>query len=58
MRWLVIVMAIGSLMACGGGSSPTAPTPPANVAGDYNATLGRRPRGTRLSPKDRCSNVL
>ena len=39
MRWLVIVMAIGSLMACGGGSSPTAPTPSANVAGDYNATV-------------------
>ncbi len=43
MKWLAIVMAIGSLMACGGGSSPTAPTPaptpPANVAGSYNASI-------------------
>ena len=32
---------IGSLMACGGGSSgPTAPSaPPANIAGSYGATL-------------------
>jgi hypothetical protein len=43
MRALAIVMAIGSLVACGGGSgssSPTAPTaPPANIAGPYGATL-------------------
>jgi hypothetical protein len=35
-------MAIGSLMACagcGGGSSPAAPTPPANIAGSYSATI-------------------
>lgn len=43
MTWLAIATAIGSLVACGGGSSPTAPTPaatPANIAGPYNATLG------------------
>ena len=43
MKWLSIATAIGSLMACGGGSSPTAPTPavtPANIAGSYNVTLG------------------
>ena len=39
-KWLAVA-AIGSLAACGGGSSsPTAPTaPPANVAGSYGATL-------------------
>ena len=37
---LAIATAIGSLAACGGGSSPTAPTaPPAAIAGSYNATL-------------------
>jgi hypothetical protein len=39
---LAIAMAIGSLMACGG-SSPTAPTPPAtpaNIAGSYDAAIG------------------
>ena len=42
MKRLAIAMAIGSLMACSDGSSPTAPTPPAppaNVAGPYNATI-------------------
>jgi len=42
MKRLSVAMAIGSLMACGGGS-PTAPTPsatPANIAGSYNATIG------------------
>jgi len=40
MKWPAIAMAIGSVMACSGGSSPTAPTaPPANVAGTYNATI-------------------
>ena len=43
MKWLASMMAIATLMACGGGSSsPTAPTPsapPANVAGSYGATL-------------------
>ncbi len=41
MKRLAIAMAIGSLMACSGGSSsPTAPTaPPANVAGPYGATI-------------------
>jgi hypothetical protein len=39
MKWLAIAMAIGSLAACSGGSSPTAPTPPANVVGAYNATI-------------------
>jgi hypothetical protein len=52
MKWLAIVTAIGSLVACGGvsgGSSPTAPTPPvtnanisgssANFAGSYNGTI-------------------
>ena len=38
MKWPAIAMAIGSLMACGG-SSPTGPTPPANIAGSYNATI-------------------
>lgn len=42
MKWPAIVIAIGSLIACSGGSSPTAPTPapPANIAGSYNATIG------------------
>lgn len=42
MRQLAIGMAIGYLMACDGcdgGSSSTAPTPPANVAGDYTASI-------------------
>src|SRR5215212_8430716 len=39
MKRLAIAMAIGSLMACGGCGSATAPTPPANVAGEYNATI-------------------
>ena len=39
MKWLAIAMTFGSLMACGGGSSPTAPTPPANIAGSYNASI-------------------
>jgi hypothetical protein len=44
-KWLAIATAIGSLMACGGcsgGSSSTAPTPstpPANIAGPYNANI-------------------
>ena len=39
-KWLAIATAIGSLMACSGGSSPTAPTPPpANIAGPYSATI-------------------
>ena len=43
-RWLAIATAIGSLTACGGGSSstptaPTPPAPPANIAGPYGATL-------------------
>ena len=40
-KWLAIVAGIGSLVACGGGSSsPTAPTaPPANIAGQYLMTL-------------------
>jgi len=40
-KWLAIATTIGSLTACGGGSSsPTAPTaPPANIAGPYSATL-------------------
>ena len=39
-KWLAIATAIGSLTACGGGSSPTAPTtPPANIAGPYSATI-------------------
>jgi hypothetical protein len=41
-KWLAMA-AIGSLTACGGGSStPTAPTPtlpPANIAGSYSMTL-------------------
>ena len=37
MKWLVIATAVASLVACG--SSPAAPTPPANVAGAYNATI-------------------
>jgi hypothetical protein len=40
MKRLAIAMAIGSSMACGGSSSPTAPTaPPANIAGSYDATI-------------------
>ena len=43
MKWLAITMAIGSLIACSGGSSPTAPTPaatPANIAGSYDLAIG------------------
>ena len=40
MKWLAIATAVGSAMACGGGSSsPTAPVPPANIAGAYNASI-------------------
>jgi len=38
MKRLAITMAIGSLMACGG-DSPSAPTPPANIAGSYNVHI-------------------
>ena len=38
MKRLAMAMAIGALMACSD-NSPTAPTPPANVAGDYSATI-------------------
>jgi hypothetical protein len=38
-KCLAIAVATGFLMACGGGSSPTAPTPPANIAGPYGATI-------------------
>jgi hypothetical protein len=38
MKRLAIMMAIGSLMACGG-DSPSAPTPPANIAGPYNVHI-------------------
>ena len=37
MKRLAIAMAIGSLMACGGGS--TEPTPPADIAGSYNVHI-------------------
>ena len=39
MKRLAIAMAIGPLMANGGCGSSAAPTPPANVAGEYNATI-------------------
>ena len=41
MKCLVIAAVVGSLTACSGsGGSPTAPTvPPANIAGQYSATL-------------------
>src|SRR5215218_1501505 len=39
MTRLAIAIAIGSLLACGGCGSSTAPTPPANVAGEYTATI-------------------
>jgi hypothetical protein len=41
-KWLAIATAIGSVTACGGGSSPTAATPaaaPANIAGPYSANI-------------------
>ena len=38
-KGLAIATAIGVLTACGGGSSPAAPTPPANIGGSYNATI-------------------
>ena len=41
MIWLAIAMAIGSLAACGGdGTTPTAPTTPANIAGSYDLSIG------------------
>jgi hypothetical protein len=40
MKRLAIATAIGSLIACGGcGGSSTAPTPPASIAGTYNASI-------------------
>ena len=40
MKWLAIATVIGSLTACSGGSSPTAPTaPPANIAAQYSTTI-------------------
>jgi hypothetical protein len=57
MKWLAVAAALGSLIGCAGGSSPTAPTPPppANVAGDYHVTLtastacsGNLPSSTRV----------
>src|SRR3954462_10363987 len=39
MKFLSIAMVIGSLTACSGGSSPAAPTPPANIAGPYDLTI-------------------
>ena len=42
-KWLAIAAAIGSLTACGGDSSPTAPTPPANIAGPYALTITASP---------------
>ena len=39
MTRLAIAMAMGPLMASGGCGSSAAPTPPANVAGEYNATI-------------------
>jgi hypothetical protein len=40
MQRLAVAMAIGSLVACSGGSGPTAPTaPPANIAASYAATV-------------------
>ena len=38
LRSAVLAAAIGSLMACSD-SSPAAPTPPANIAGSYTATV-------------------
>ena len=40
-KWLAMAAALGSLTACGGGSStaPTPPAPPANIAGPYNANI-------------------
>ena len=40
-KWLAIAVTIGSVTACGGGSSsPTAPTaPPANIAAQYALTI-------------------
>src|SRR3954452_15715015 len=47
MKRLAIAMALGSLMACGGGTPtpPTTPTPPApaNIAGSYGLFLNASP---------------
>jgi hypothetical protein len=43
MKWLAMATAIVSLTACGGGSSPaapSAPTTPANIAGSYDLSIG------------------
>ncbi len=47
MKWLVIATAIASLVACGGSSSPTAPTPAsnANIGGSV-----RTPQPTSPAP--------
>ena len=39
MKRLALSMAIGSLIACGGGDGPTASTPPADIAGSYNVHI-------------------
>jgi hypothetical protein len=40
MKWMTIAAVIGSLTACSGDDSPTAPTaPPANIAGSYDTTI-------------------
>lgn len=39
MKRLAIATAIGSLMVCSGCGGSTAPTTPANVAGEYTATI-------------------
>src|SRR5678816_292096 len=38
MKRLMLATALGSLLACGG-SSPASPTPPANIAGTYVASV-------------------
>jgi hypothetical protein len=41
-KWLAIAAAIAPMTACGGAGSPTTPTsstPPANIAGPYNANI-------------------
>src|SRR3954466_1152107 len=54
MKRLAIAMALGSLMACGGGTPtpPTTPTPPApaNIAGSYDLFLNASPTCSQNLP--------
>ena len=51
MKLLAIVMAIGSLVGCGG-NSPTEPVPPANIAGPYNMNINAASTCSSILPSE------